>query len=461
MKKKISESIRAKTFLSMLALLAGCCIIIYAVVVIFLPKNYHSELKSQVTADFYRLAETLEKDGWEASSGSLMEFSMRNNASVQIIDGSGESVFTVNFANGDEGNVPSSSPALSCSASFLQDGQIFQLFAGVSLTAVTQSYEILVKLIPFIASIILFISVIGALVCSRYYSRPLVHICSVARRMTRLDMTWKCDVRRKDEIGVLAASLNEMSGRLSDALNSLQEANEKLQQDIENEREQEKRRIDFFTSVSHELKTPVAVIKGELEGMICQVGEYKNRDIYLRHCLKTVNDMEKIVKEILMAARMGGSDFRLSRSRINISRMLQKSCRAAKGRMEDKHIKLRLAVEPDFYYEGDEGLLEKVFSNVLGNAAAYSPEGSLITVSLQDGVFAVENTGVHIGEEDLKQIFTPFYRVDKSRSRNSGGSGLGLYITKTILARHEIPCSMENTQEGVCFTADFVPGATP
>ena len=106
-------------------------------------------------------------------------------------------------------------------------------------------------------------------------------------------------------------------------------------------------------------------------------------------------------------------------------------------------------------------ILEKVFSNVLGNAAAYSPEGSLITVSLQDGVFAVENTGVHIGEEDLKQIFTPFYRVDKSRSRNSGGSGLGLYITKTILARHEIPCSMENTQEGVCFTADFVPGATP
>lgn len=455
MKKKISESIWAKTFLSMLALLAGCCIIIYAVVVIFLPKNYHSELKSQVTADFCRLAETLEKNGWEASSESLMEFSMRNNASVRIEDGSGETVFSVNFANAEGKTPPSSSPSLSCSASFVQDGRIFQLFAGVSLAAVTQSYDILIKLIPFIAAIILFISVTGALVCSRYYSRPLVHICGVARRMTGLDMTWKCDVKRKDEIGVLAASLNEMSGRLSDALNSLQAANEKLQQDIENEREQERRRIDFFTSVSHELKTPVAVIKGELEGMICQVGEYRNRDIYLRHCLKTANDMEKIVKEILMAARMGGSDFRLSRCRINISHMLQKSCRRAEGRMEDRHIKLWSSIEPDFYYEGDERLLEKVFSNVLGNAAAYSPEGAAVTVSLQEGIFAVENTGVHIGEEDLKQIFTPFYRADKSRSRNSGGSGLGLYITKTILARHGVLCSMENTEEGVRFTAVF------
>ena len=91
-------------------------------------------------------------------------------------------------------------------------------------------------------------------------------------------MTWKCEVKRSDEIGVLAASLNEMSDRLAEALDSLQSANEKLQQDIEKEREQEKQRIDFFTAVSHELKTPIAIMKGELEGMICQVGEYRDRD---------------------------------------------------------------------------------------------------------------------------------------------------------------------------------------
>ncbi len=453
MKKKISESIRIKTFLSMLSLLVICCILIYAMVMIFLPKNYHSALESQVTSDFYDLVGVLEQNGWQESSEILMEFSMRNNATVRIEDKNGDNVFSINFSNTEDGGF--SSPSMSCWAFFQQNGQIFQLSAIVSLVAVSQSYDILLKLIPFIAVMILLISVIGAVICSRYYSNPLVQICNVARRMTSLDMTWKCDVKRKDEIGVLASSLNEMAQRLSNALDSLKTANEQLQKDIEREREQEKQRIDFFTSVSHELKTPIAIIKGELEGMIYQVGEYKDRNTYLRHCLKTVNDMEEIVKEILSAARMGGSDFLLVRSDLNLDRILQKICRKVKGRMEDKQMKLYLKIQPNVPYEGDERLLEKVFSNVISNAISYSPAGAMITVVLQDGTFMVENTGVHIAEEDLKRIFMPFYRVDKSRSRNSGGSGLGLYISKTILDHHGVLHRVENTKSGVRFTAFF------
>ena len=305
MRKRISESIQAKTFLSMLALLVVCCIIIYGMVMIFLPRNYHTQLEGQVTADFYDLVEILERNGWEASSDSLLEFSMTNNASVEINDDNGNNLFSVNFA--DMENLDTSAPSMSCSATFRQNGQTYHLFANAALVAVAQSYDILLKLIPLIAAVILLISIIGAVVCSRYYSKPLVGISNVAKRMTTLDMTWKCDVRRKDEIGVLASSLNEMSQQLSNALDSLQAANEQLQQDIEREREQEKQRVDFFTSVSHELKTPIAIIKGQLEGMIHQVGPYKDRDTYLRRCLKTTNDMEALVKEILSAARMGGS----------------------------------------------------------------------------------------------------------------------------------------------------------
>ena len=455
MKKRISKSIRAKTFLSMLALLVGCCIIIYALVMVFLPKNYQTELESQATADFYELATHLERNGWEESSDSLLQFSVQNNASVEINDEYGNTLFAVNVASIEDTKRSATSPIMSCVASFQEGGQVYQLSAEVSLVAVSQTYDILLRLIPFIAVIILVISIVGALICSRYYSKPLVDICSVAKRMTTLDMTWKCEVSRRDEIGVLAESLNEMSGRLSDALDSLQSANEQLQQDIEREREQEKQRIDFFTSVSHELKTPIAIIKGELEGMIYKVGEYKDRDTYLRHCMKTVNDMEKIVKEILSAARMGGSDFQLVRSELDISRMLGKASREVKGRGEDKEIDMRVEIQPDFHYDGDGRLLEKVFSNVLGNAVAYSPSGAVVTVVLRNGRFSVENTGVHIAKEDLEQIFTPFYRVDKSRSRNTGGSGLGLYITKMILDHHGIPFSMENTDAGVRFMAAF------
>lgn len=452
MRKRISESIQAKTFISMLTLLVGCCIIIYAMVMIFLPKNYQTKLEKQITSDFCKMIEILEKNGWEENADNILEFSIKNNASVRISDEHDNNVFSVNFLKTEDGEF---SPSISCSADFEQGGQIFRVSVIVSLVAVTQSYDILIKLIPLIAAMILLISVIGALVCSNYYSKPLVNICGVARRMAKLDMTWKCDLNRKDEIGVLAASLNEMSDRLSNTMDSLQTANEQLQQDIEREREQENQRIDFFTSVSHELKTPIAIIRGELEGMIYQVGEYKDRDAYLHHCLKTVGDMEKIVKEILLAAKMGGSDFRLVRSDLNLSEILQESCRKIKGIIEDKQMELLLKIQPGFRYDGDRRLLEKAFSNVISNAVAYSPTESMVTVSLQDRIFTVENTGVHIAENDLKRLFTPFYRIDKSRNRNNGGSGLGLYITKTILDHHDIPHKIENTENGVKFSAFF------
>ena len=173
------------------------------------------------------------------------------------------------------------------------------------------------------------------------------------------------------------------------------------------------------------------------------MGPYKDRDTYLRRCLKTTNDMEALVKEILSAARMGGSDFHLERTDLDISQMLQKVCQQFRGRMEDKEMELRMDIQPTFHYAGDGRLMEKVFTNVIGNAVAYSPVGATVTVSLQDGIFFVENSGIH----------TPFYRVDKSRNRNSGGSGLGLYITKTILNHHGIQHSMVNTEDGVRFTA--------
>lgn len=453
MRKKIKESIGAKTFLTMFLLLTVCCILIYGMVMVFLPKNYQVELQNQFTTDLYKLTESLEKSGWEDISQDILAFSIRNNAFVRIEDEAGNEMLAVNISNDEKKN--NAAKTLSSSGSFTYKGKNYRLLATASLIAVAQSYDILVKLIPFIAGMILMISVIAAYVCSRYFSKPLIDICGVAKRMTRLDMTWKCDESRSDEIGQLAGSLNEMSAQLSGALESLQSANEQLQSDIEKQRRQERQRIDFFTSVSHELKTPITIIKGELEGMIYKVGEYKDRDAYLKHALKTATDMEILVKDILSAARMGGSDFQLLREKVDMTRLVERCCRKVKGIAEDKKIKMLSCLQQNVFYHGDERLLQQAVSNIINNAVIYSPEQAEVEVELSDAMLTVHNTGVHIKDEDLEQLFIPFFRVDKSRNRNTGGSGLGLYIVKTIFDHHRISYKLGNTDNGVKFTVGF------
>lgn len=454
MKKKISQSIRAKTFLSMLALLAACCLMIYGIVMLVLPQNYYTDLEDQVADDFDALLDTFDEKTWAASTDEIERFAVHNHALVNIINDSGEVLYSVNHSTPEPGSPVSIVRRTHGFGAMFTEGMArYYLMVSAARVTAARPLAVLVRLLPLITAAILLVSVVGAYLLSRYYSRPLIAISQTARQMAALDLTGQCEVRRQDEIGVLAASLNEMSAQLSTALADLQAANGQLKQDIEREREQERQRMEFFTAVSHELKTPIAIIKGQLEGMIYQVGDYKDRDTYLRHCLKTTNDMEALVKEILAAARLGGSDFRLVCTDLDFSGLLQSVCRKFLGPMEDKQIALTLAIQPGVHCPGDLRLLEKAFDNVLSNAVAYSPAGACITVRLQEGVCTIENTGIQIAEEDLARLFTPFYRVDKSRSRNSGGSGLGLYITKTILDRHGIRHTLANTENGVKFTA--------
>ena len=438
----------------MLALLAACCLMIYGIVMLVLPQNYYTDLEDQVADDFDALLDTFDEKTWAASTDEIERFATHNHALVNIINDSGEVLYSVNHSTPEPGSPVSIVRRTHGFGAMFTEGMArYYLMVSAARVTAARPLAVLVRLLPLITAAILLVSVVGAYLLSRYYSRPLIAISQTARQMAALDLTGQCEVRRQDEIGVLAASLNEMSAQLSTALADLQAANGQLKQDIEREREQERQRVEFFTAVSHELKTPIAIIKGQLEGMIYQVGDYKDRDTYLRHCLKTTNDMEALVKEILAAARLGGSDFRLVCTDLDFSGLLQSVCRKFLGPMEDKQIALTLAIQPGVHCRGDLRLLEKAFDNVLSNAVAYSPAGARITVRLQEGVCTIENTGIQIAEEDLARLFTPFYRVDKSRSRNSGGSGLGLYITKTILDRHGIRHTLANTENGVKFTA--------
>ena len=225
----IRESIGAKTFLTMLVLLVVCCIIIYGMVMIFLPKNYRSELESQFSNEFRDLIISLESEGYEKNTQMITNFAMHNSATVVILDSSGKELFTINNIIDTAGQNISDIGTIGISSEFQYEGENYTLRAESSLEAVSRSSEILIKIAPLIFLIIILVSIFGAYFCSRYFAKPVEDICNVAKRMTKLDMTWKCNISRRDEMGILANSLNEMSEKLKNALTELKEANEQLQ----------------------------------------------------------------------------------------------------------------------------------------------------------------------------------------------------------------------------------------
>ncbi|MDE5698572.1 MAG: HAMP domain-containing histidine kinase, partial [Lachnospiraceae bacterium] len=300
---------------------------------------------------------------------------------------------------------------------------------------------------------------IGAVLYSRYVTKPVIEISRVSEKMSGLDFTWDCAEERSDELGILAHSLNELSQKLSSALGDLQAANSRLEADIERERMLEQAQLDFFSAVSHELKTPVTIIKGQLEGMLLNVGKYKERDKYLARSLEVVKAMEGMVQEILTVSRIKSSENTLQEETFDFSDMVKSEYGLFEDMVVGKELEWHENIEQGLMLRGDRALLGKVVNNLVSNAIHYSPAGSdiFITAHSQNEriQFSIENTGVHLPEGDIPKLFDAFYRVERSRSRQTGGSGLGLYIVKMILEQHGADYQIGNTERGVSFRINF------
>ena len=220
------------------------------------------------------------------------------------------------------------------------------------------------SIVPSLMVMAVFLSVIGAVLYSRYVTKPVIEISRVSEKMSGLDFTWDCTEECSDELGILAHSLNELSRKLSSSLNDLQEANSRLEADIERERMLEQAQLDFFSAVSHELKTPITVIKGQLEGMLLNVGKYKERDKYLARSLEVVKAMEGMVQEILTVSRIKSSENTLQEETFDFSDLVK----SAHGLFEDmvvgKGLEWHEELQKGLMLRGDKALLGKVVNNL-------------------------------------------------------------------------------------------------
>ena len=444
--KKIKSSLTLKIFIMMTLVLILVGVVIYAIVMNVMPNNYKNVTLSNYTEEIQKLVEDLEKGTIEDATNKIYDFCLTYSANAQLTGNE------VTYKFGEIPEQDTSIQTISSEVTFANSQESYILSLSVSEHTVNQIMMAFLKITPVILLIIFAISIIAAQIISKVITTPVIKISNISKKLSKLDMTWRCNTTRTDEIGVLANNLDTMAKRLNATLNELTIANKQLQKDIEQEKEREKVQTQFFRAVSHELKTPLTIIKGELEGMIYEVGEYKDKEKYLKHCLKVANDMESLIKEILSVAMIKEENFKLTEKEFNIANTIKNVLKKYQGIAEDKEIKIITNIQKGYNFTGDERLLENAISNIISNAVMYSPKKAKVFIDFNDKVMKIENTGIHIENEDLKQLFNPFFRVDNSRNKNTGGSGLGLYIAKTIFDYHNISYKIENSQKGILFT---------
>ncbi len=329
------------------------------------------------------------------------------------------------------------------------------IFALSSLQPVNEAVGVIEKLYFYFALGAVLFTVLLALIYSKMIAKPLVKINKVATQMANLNFSEKCEVESQDEIGNVAVSLNFLSENLDNALNSLKQANVKLEEDIEKERKLEKMRREFVAAVSHELKTPISLIDGYAVGLKDNIFEGEDRDYYLDIIIDEAEKMGNLVSDMLDLSYLESGSFKLKREEFNLTELIQHTLRKYETMFEEKNTVLELRLLDEVAVNADWNRLEQVLTNFITNALRHVNEEGTIYVSMiekKDSFsIEVENTGSSITEEELVKIWDKFYKIDKARTRKLGGTGIGLSIVKNILIHHGYSYGTENTDRGVKF----------
>ena len=240
--------------------------------------------------------------------------------------------------------------------------------------------EALGRVAPWLALALLAFSLLCAVGYSRCLAKPIVRISAIAGKMAELDFQWKCGETRPDEIGQLGRSLDEMAGKLSAALTELESANQALLGEVERERELDRQRMAFFNAASHELKTPVTILKGQLSGMLEGVGVYRDRDKYLLRSLQTTGRMENLIREMLAISRMEAGTVPVKREPVDLAALTAERLAQDAELFRQRRQVLLPQLDTGAMVTGDPALLGRAVGNLLSNASLYSPENAEVRV---------------------------------------------------------------------------------
>lgn len=338
----------------------------------------------------------------------------------------------------------------------IEDNEINEtIFVMSSLQPIGEAIDVLKEFYIYAFIIIIFLIIILSFIYSKMISKPLIKLNKTATKMANLDFTSYCEIKSNDEIGNLSESLNSLSKNLSNTLEELKLANKKLVKDIEKEKNLEKMRKEFISSASHELKTPLGIMKGFAEGI--KDGIYENKkDYYLDVILDEIDKMNDLVFDMLELSRLESKSYKLKKEDFDIDKLVLYVKDKLIYQIEEKNINININIDKDkIMVYGDKRKIEQVVMNLFSNAIRHTNTNGEITITINskdsEVCVSIENSGTHIPKDLIDRIWDRFYRAEQSRDRKSGGTGLGLAIVKNILELHNSKYGVKNTEKGVLF----------
>lgn len=492
--KRTIKSVRVKLFL-MLSLVILLIIIFLVLVNNFVFGKFYLYSKTQALKSVYKTVNDYYSEEQNINTDledQLEKMAIKNNFDILIKDNQNVNVYTSskNFIS-TFGQMNEMASRLNEAGEDLEKGQgynirkirdsrngvtyvllsatldnNFLLYIRIPITSIQESVKISNNFLYLMAGFTILISAVIVSYVSRKFTDPILELNDIAKKMSNLDFSQKYKgTKGDDEINNLGKSINIMSDKLENTIKQLRRTNVELERDIEEKSKIDEMRKSFISDVSHELKTPIALIQGYSEGLLENVNtDEEGRKFYAEVILDESNKMDKLVKQLLELMKLEYENREFNDTTFNIVELEKEVIRKSKVMLEEKKIDIKFKTVDEINVFADDFYIEQVISNYITNAIKNSREiggeryikiENVVDVEKNKVRIKVFNTGENISEEHIARIWNRFYKVDESRNRKDGGTGIGLSFVKAIMNNYGNSYGVINKEEGVEFYFDL------
>ena len=482
--KEKSKSLQFKLFLT---LFVSTTLVIFAIIMVnnIILESVYKYAKIQVAKNLYsKINEYYNYYSNYNIISELRQIEIKNNIEILIQDENGDIEYfgnkdiveTINSVNKmpstlieKEGtlvirnysNLPNNQFILL--SSVLDNG--YKLYVKIPVTAIQESVRISNQALILLGMVLIIISSCVASIISKKFTEPILQLDKITKKMANLDFSEKYDKKNgSEEINALGENINEMSDKLEITIGQLRRNNYELEKDVEEKSKIDEMRKQFISDVSHELKTPIGLIQGYAEGLLENVNEdEESRKFYAEVIIDEANKMDIMVKELLELMKLEYKERQFKDTKFDLTELINEEIRRETINLKDKNINLEFNNDKKNMVYADQEYIEEVVNNYLTNAIKHCEEVNgekKISICCEERKnkkirITVFNTGKKIPEENLNKIWGRFYKVDSSRNRDAGGTGIGLALVKAIMNNYENKYGVKNLDDGVEFYADI------